>query len=48
MRIEPMRIEPMTSAHADPVRSIYQAGIDEGNATFETTAPTGMSSTASE
>jgi L-amino acid N-acyltransferase YncA len=35
-----MRIEPMTPAHADDVLSIYQAGIDEGNATFETTAPT--------
>jgi L-amino acid N-acyltransferase YncA len=35
-----MRIEPMTPAHADAVLAIYQAGIDEGNATFETTAPT--------
>lgn len=35
-----MRIEPMTAAHADAVLSIYQAGIDEGNATFEITAPT--------
>ena len=35
-----MRIEPMTAAHADAVLSIYQAGIDEGNATFETVAPT--------
>jgi L-amino acid N-acyltransferase YncA len=35
-----MRIEPMTNAHADSVLSIYQDGIDEGNATFETTAPT--------
>jgi phosphinothricin acetyltransferase len=35
-----MRIEPMTSTHADAVLAIYQAGIDEGNATFETTAPT--------
>jgi L-amino acid N-acyltransferase YncA len=34
-----MRIEPMTDAHADAVLAIYQAGIDEGNATFETTAP---------
>jgi phosphinothricin acetyltransferase len=25
--------------HADEVLAIYQAGIDEGNATFETTAP---------
>ena len=34
-----VRIEPMTSAHADAVLAIYQAGIDEGNATFETRAP---------
>jgi L-amino acid N-acyltransferase YncA len=35
-----MRFEPMTDGHAVSVLSIYQAGIDEGNATFETTAPT--------
>lgn len=29
----------MTPEHAEPVLRIYQAGIDEGNATFETTAP---------
>ncbi|MFC6599086.1 N-acetyltransferase family protein [Kitasatospora paranensis] len=29
----------MTAAHAEAVLAIYQAGIDEGNATFETTAP---------
>lgn len=29
----------MTQAHADSVLEIYQAGIDEGNATFETTTP---------
>lgn len=29
----------MTVAHADAVLAIYQAGIDEGNATFETAAP---------
>jgi phosphinothricin acetyltransferase len=29
----------MTDAHADDVLAIYQAGIDEGNATFETQAP---------
>jgi L-amino acid N-acyltransferase YncA len=29
----------MTTAHADAVLAIYQAGIDEGNATFETRAP---------
>ncbi len=34
-----MRVEPMTGAHAAAVLAIYQAGIDEGNATFETRAP---------
>ena len=34
-----MQIEPMTEEHAAPVLAIYQAGIDEGNATFETRAP---------
>jgi L-amino acid N-acyltransferase YncA len=29
----------MTPAHAGPVLAIYQAGMDEGNATFETTTP---------
>ena len=29
----------MTDAHAAAVLAIYQAGIDEGNATFETRAP---------
>ncbi len=29
----------MTDAHAAAVLAIYQAGIDEGNATFETSAP---------
>jgi hypothetical protein len=33
------RIEPMTGAHAAAVLAIYQAGIEEGNATFETCAP---------
>ncbi|MCJ1679104.1 N-acetyltransferase family protein [Streptomyces sp. APSN-46.1] len=33
-------IAPLTDAHADEVLAIYQAGIDEGNATFETIAPT--------
>ncbi|WP_374195118.1 N-acetyltransferase family protein [Streptomyces sp. ISL-1] len=32
-------IVPLTAEHADQVLAIYQAGIDEGNATFETTAP---------
>lgn len=34
-----VRVEPMTAAHADAVLAIYQAGIDEGDATFETSAP---------
>jgi len=34
-----MRIETMSDAHAADVLSIYQAGIDEGDATFETRAP---------
>ncbi|WTV76529.1 GNAT family N-acetyltransferase [Streptomyces sp. NBC_00028] len=33
-------IVPMAASHAEEVLAIYQAGIDEGNATFETTAPT--------
>lgn len=33
-------ITPLAGAHADEALAIYQAGIDEGNATFETTAPT--------
>ena len=31
---------PMRQDHAADVLAIYQAGIDEGNATFETQAPT--------
>jgi phosphinothricin acetyltransferase len=34
-----MRIEPIAGAHAAAVLAIYQAGIEEGNATFETCAP---------
>ena len=34
-----MLIEPMTDRHASEVLAIYQAGIDEGNATFEARAP---------
>ena len=34
-----VRIEPMTAEHAQQVLATYQAGIDEGNATFETQAP---------
>ncbi|MFF2945190.1 GNAT family N-acetyltransferase [Streptomyces niveus] len=30
----------MTPDHAEEILAIYQLGIDEGNATFETTAPT--------
>ncbi|MEU7426322.1 N-acetyltransferase family protein [Streptomyces sp. NPDC040750] len=30
----------MRPVHAEQVLAIYQLGIDEGNATFETTAPT--------
>jgi L-amino acid N-acyltransferase YncA len=36
---EGARIEAMTDAHAAAVLAIYQAGIEEGNATFETRAP---------
>jgi L-amino acid N-acyltransferase YncA len=32
-------IDPMTAAHAGQVLAIYQAGIDEGDATFETAVP---------
>jgi phosphinothricin acetyltransferase len=32
-------IVPLTPDHADEVLAIYRAGIAEGNATFETTAP---------
>src|SRR6185437_16457649 len=34
-----VQIEPMTDAHAASVLAIYQAGIDTGNATFETQVP---------
>ncbi|MFG2616420.1 GNAT family N-acetyltransferase [Streptomyces sp. NPDC048507] len=34
-----MRIEALLSEHAEEVLGIYQAGIDEGNATFETQTP---------
>jgi len=37
--IDAVLIEPMTDRHAQQVLAIYQAGIDEGNATFETQAP---------
>ncbi len=34
-----MRIEALLPEHAEQVLGIYQAGIDDGNATFETRAP---------
>jgi L-amino acid N-acyltransferase YncA len=34
-----MRIEPMRPEHAERVLAIYRAGIDTGDATFETEAP---------
>jgi L-amino acid N-acyltransferase YncA len=34
-----VQIEPMTAGHARAVLAIYQAGIDTGNATFETQVP---------
>jgi L-amino acid N-acyltransferase YncA len=37
--MDSVRIEPMTAEHAEQVLAIYQAGIDEGDATFETAAP---------
>jgi phosphinothricin acetyltransferase len=37
--LDPVRIEPMRAVHAREVLAIYQAGIDEGNATFEIGAP---------
>jgi len=30
---------PMTDEHADEVLAVYQAGLDTGNASFQTTAP---------
>lgn len=30
---------PMTDEHADDVLAVYQAGLDTGNASFQTTAP---------
>ncbi|QGV81881.1 GNAT family N-acetyltransferase [Streptomyces ficellus] len=34
-----VRIGPMLPEHAEQILAIYQVGIDEGDATFETTAP---------
>ncbi|MCY0939867.1 GNAT family N-acetyltransferase [Streptomyces antarcticus] len=33
-------VAPLTAARADETLAVYRAGIDEGDATFETTAPT--------
>ncbi|WP_406486729.1 GNAT family N-acetyltransferase [Streptomyces sp. NBC_01563] len=33
-------VVPLAAEHAEQVLAIYQAGVDEGNATFETAAPT--------
>lgn len=41
-----MHITPMTDTHAAAVLAIYQAGIDEGDATFETRAPSGCTAAA--
>ncbi|MGA5067814.1 GNAT family N-acetyltransferase [Streptomyces exfoliatus] len=38
--VHTLSVVPLTADHADEVVRIYQAGIDEGDATFETTAPT--------
>ncbi|HEU5269014.1 MAG TPA: hypothetical protein VFU36_03750 [Jatrophihabitans sp.] len=35
----PIEIVPMAERHSAAVLRIYQAGIDAGDATFETTAP---------
>jgi L-amino acid N-acyltransferase YncA len=35
-----VRLRPMTADDADRVLAIYQAGLDGGNASFETVAPT--------
>lgn len=39
MTVRPMTVRPMIDADAVTVLEIYQAGIDAGNATFETEAP---------
>ncbi|MGV9359399.1 N-acetyltransferase family protein [Amycolatopsis sp. NPDC003731] len=35
----PPVVVPMTAVHAEQVLAIYQAGLDTGHASFETTAP---------
>src|SRR4051794_26624056 len=47
MTIGTVTVVPMRPEHADQVLAIYQLGIDEGDATFETTAPTWQAFTAS-
>jgi L-amino acid N-acyltransferase YncA len=42
-----MLIQPMTAEHSASVIAIYQSGIDEGNATFETSAPSWQEFSAS-
>jgi phosphinothricin acetyltransferase len=41
-----VRIEVMTAAHCRSVLAIYKAGLDEGNATFETEVPDWQTFTA--
>ncbi|RSD22195.1 GNAT family N-acetyltransferase [Amycolatopsis eburnea] len=38
-RRPPVRVVPMTADHAEQVLAIHQAGLDTGDASFETTAP---------
>ncbi|MGA5823892.1 GNAT family N-acetyltransferase [Kitasatospora sp. NPDC094028] len=40
MAAAPVTVTAMLPQHAEQVLTIYQAGIDGGDATFETTAPT--------
>jgi L-amino acid N-acyltransferase YncA len=42
-----VQVVPMRPEHADRVLAVYQLGIDEGDATFETMAPTWDAFTAS-
>jgi phosphinothricin acetyltransferase len=39
MSMADLGVQPMRDAHADAVLAIYRAGMDEGNATFETEPP---------
>jgi L-amino acid N-acyltransferase YncA/2-polyprenyl-3-methyl-5-hydroxy-6-metoxy-1,4-benzoquinol methylase len=39
-RPRPVRVAVMAPSHADQVLAVYQAGLDTGNASFETVAPT--------